>query len=62
MDHMRLRDALSRIKGKFILSYNDCDEARELYKDYDIVETDRHDNLTAGSSPRRYHELIIKNY
>lgn len=61
-DHMRLRDALSRIKGKFILSYNDCDEARELYKDYDIVETDRHDNLTAGSSSRRYHELIIKNY
>ena len=61
-DHMRLRDALGRIRGKFILSYNDCDEARELYKDYDIVETDRHDNLTAGSSSRRYHELIIKNY
>ena len=61
-DHVRLRDVLSRIKGKFILSYNDCDEAREIYKGYDIIETDRHDNLAAGSSSRRYHELIIKNY
>lgn len=61
-DHMRLRDALGRIKGKFILSYNDCDEARELYKDFNIIETDRHDNLAAGMSRRRYRELIIKNY
>lgn len=61
-EHERLHDALHRIKGKFILSYNDCDEARELYKDFNIIETDRHDNLAAGVSRRRYRELIIKNY
>lgn len=61
-EHERLHDALHRIKGKFILSYNDCDEARESYKDFNIIETDRHDNLAAGVSRRRYRELIIKNY
>ena len=58
-DHTRLRDALGRIQGKFILSYNDCPEAREIYKGYAMVEADRNDNLATG---RRYRELIIKNY
>ena len=29
-DHVRLRDTLKSIKGKFLLSYNDCPEIREL--------------------------------
>lgn len=61
-DHARLHDALDRIKGRFILSYNDCDEARDLYRGYDIIKAERHDNLAAGASRRRYRELIIKNY
>ena len=31
-DHVRLRDTLGEIKGKFLLSYNDCPEIRELYR------------------------------
>ena len=58
-DHERLRQALGRLQGKFILSYNDCPKAREMYKGYAIIETDRHHNLAVG---RRYPELIIKNY
>lgn len=61
-DHARLRDALSRIKGKFILSYNDCQEIRDLYAGYDLIEVDRQDNLVTKTNPRRYRELIIKNY
>ena len=61
-DHVRLRDALSWIKGKFILSYNDCPEIRELYAGYHLLEVERQDNLTAKTNPRRYKELIIKNY
>ena len=61
-DHVRLRDTLSRIKGKFILSYNDCPEIRELYAGYDLLEVDRQDNLVMKINPRRYKELIIKNY
>ena len=30
-DHVRLRDALMGIQGKFLLSYNDCPRIRELY-------------------------------
>lgn len=61
-DHVRLRDALANIKGKFLLSYNDCPEIRELYKDYVIQELDRWDNLAAKTKSRRYRELLIKNY
>lgn len=61
-DHLRLRDALSQIKGKFVLSYNDCTQIREMYAGYSIIEADRQDNLVTKTNPRRYRELIIKNY
>lgn len=34
--HILLRDTLKNIKWKFLLSYNDCPEIRELYKDFNI--------------------------
>lgn len=61
-DHVRLRDALTQIKGKFVLSYNDCPEIRELYGKYKLIEVERQDNLAAKTNPRRYRELIIKNF
>lgn len=61
-DHMRLKNALKKIQGKFILSYNDCPEIRELYQGYRIIESDRNDNLAAKTKSRRYRELIIINY
>ena len=35
-DHIRLRDTLANIKGQFLLSYNDDDFVRELYKNFKI--------------------------
>ena len=61
-DHERLQVALGRIRGRFILSYNDCQPIRELYRGYTMVEVDRSDNLVAKSMTRRYRELIIKNF
>lgn len=61
-DHMRLAETLKNIKGKFILSYNDCPEIRELYKEYVILEAERWNNLVSKSQSRKYRELIIKNY
>lgn len=58
-DHKRLSEALRNIRGKFILSYNDCPEIRELYQGYEIIEVDRNNNLATG---KRYKELIVKNY
>ncbi len=61
-DHIRLRDTLLKIKGKFILSYNDCDEIRKLYEGCTIISTERQDNIAARTESRMYKELIIKNY
>jgi len=57
-DHIRLFDALTKLKGKFILSYNDDEFIRRLYKDFNIIEVERSNNLAKGV----YKELIIKNY
>lgn len=61
-DHDKLKDTLEKIKGKFVLSYNDCEEIRELYKDYSTIMIERHSNLTTGTSKALYKELIIKNF
>ena len=61
-DHIRLRDALGRIKGKFLLSYNDCEYVRELYSDYNIISVERSHNLVQGDKKPKYKELLIKNY
>ena len=57
-DHIRLRDTLANIKGKFLLSYNDDDFVRELYKDFKIEEVERQNNISVG----KFKELIITNY
>lgn len=63
-DHMRLHEVLRNIKGKFILSYNDCEFVRDLYKDFNIDEVQRNHNLVGKYKGRehRYSELIIRNY
>ncbi|WP_394977077.1 DNA adenine methylase [uncultured Helicobacter sp.] len=37
-DHKLLSECLKNHKGKFVLSYNDCEFVREAYKDYKILE------------------------
>lgn len=61
-DHKRLRDGLGKIRGKFVLSYNDCPEIRALYQGYQIIKVERQDSLVSKSQNRRYQELIIKNF
>ena len=61
-EHIRLKSALDQTKGKFILSYNDCDYIRELYKEYNIIEVERMNNLVQGEKKPRYKEFLIKNY
>lgn len=62
--HLELKGCIDNIKSKFILSYNDCDEIRDLYKDYNIIEVSRNNNLNSRykEKPQNYNELIIKNY
>lgn len=61
-DHNRLFCVLEKIKGKFVLSYNDCKPIRDLYKKYNIITVERQNNLTTKNISNRYNELIIKNF
>lgn len=60
-DHERLAKVLHEIKGKFLLSYNDCPLARELYKDCTIQSLTR-ENLLAGAKRGEFKEILIRNY
>ncbi|MBQ8133926.1 MAG: DNA adenine methylase [Clostridia bacterium] len=61
-DHVRLKNVLSAIKGKFILSYNDCDIIRELYKDYNIIGLTRMNTLQGNTNSNLFKEVLITNY
>ncbi|OQB15694.1 MAG: Modification methylase DpnIIA [Firmicutes bacterium ADurb.Bin193] len=59
-DHLRLNRILCKIKGKFILSYNDDEYIRNLYKKFNVTEAERQNNISSKGG--NYKELIIKNY
>lgn len=64
-DHERLANTLCLIQGKFLLSYNDCPEIRELYSRPGIVIecTSRLSNIAQRyDAGKQYAELIISNY
>ncbi|WP_373370538.1 DNA adenine methylase [Clostridium felsineum] len=63
-DHLRLYNKLKNIKGKVILSYNNCDFIKDTYKDFDIREVSRNNNLNNryDNKDKIYKEIIIKNY
>ena len=61
-DHVRLKNVLSGIKGKFILTYNDDPFIRNLYDGYKIDNVERNHNLRTRYEKSRYREIIITNY
>jgi len=61
-DHERLAAALKDVKGKWLLSYNDTPQIRELYKDYVILQTPEINYTLAKSKPTKVREIVIKNY
>ena len=62
-DHVRLRDTLKSIKGKFLLSYNDCPELRELYDGFSLLDFSRtHAMVQRYEAGREFKELLIGNY
>ena len=64
-DHIRLANRLSSIEGKYLLSYNDCPEIRELYESRGarIESISRLSNIAQRyEAGKQYDELIISNY
>lgn len=62
-NHVRLRDTLSACKGLWMVSYNDCEYIRELYKDFHIRTVVRINNLAQRyEGGAEYRELVITNF
>lgn len=62
-DHERLYNCLSNMKGRFLLSYNDCDYIKNRYKDFHIVELSRLNSLAQRySAGSEFKELLIANF
>ena len=62
-DHVRLRDTLKAIKGKFLLSYNDCPEIRGLYEGFSMFDFSRtHSMAQRYEAGKEFKELLIGNY
>lgn len=62
-DHMRLRNTLKACRGKWMVSYNDCDFIRELYDGYYITAVTRLNNLAQRyEGGCEFPEVIITNY
>lgn len=56
-------DLLKNIKGKFLISYNNSEEAKKLFKDYNInyIKTTYVDPIKGGNN-RDVKEMLISNY
>lgn len=62
-DHVRLRETLGRITGKFLLSYNDCPEIRKLYDGFSLFDFSRtHSMAQRYEAGKEFKELLIANY
>ena len=68
-DHELLRDLLHNHKGSFILSYNNCETIRELYKDFELYYPEWNYSFGNGeirigknkvnNDPKKSHEILI---
>lgn len=57
--HIELANILKNIQGKFVLSYNDCEVVRDLYKGFELIEVETVYSLN-GANKKQAKELIIK--
>jgi DNA adenine methylase len=61
--HDKLVKILKNLKGRFLLSYDDSDYIRDLYKDFNIIEVSRQKGINNKTvKEKKYNELLIKNY
>lgn len=62
-EHEKLAKTLRNIKGRFLLSYDDSEYVRNLYKDFNLIEVTRQKGINNKCpKDRNYKELLIKNF
>lgn len=63
LDHLRLFHTLDQAQGKWLLSYNDCDEIRRLYWGYEFFSFKRpHTMAHRYDAGKAFPELLVANY
>lgn len=61
--HELLAEILKNIKGRFVLSYDDSEKVRALYKDFDIIPVTRLNGINGKNCiNKEFKEVLIKNY
>lgn len=63
-EHMELRDAVAKLKGKWLMSYDDVPIIRDAYEECQIVLTpEMHQSSATGSGKTVFkREILIANY
>ena len=62
-EHERLKECLNGCSCKFLMTYDDCDYIRDLYKDYNIFPFEfSYGMRNAGKGNMKGKELLISNY
>ena len=62
-EHERLKECLNGCSCKFLMTYDDCDYIRDLYKDYNIFPFEfSYGMRNVGKGNMKGKELLISNY
>jgi DNA adenine methylase len=61
-DHIQLAKDVTNSKNKILISYDDNQLIRDLYKDFNIIEIDCIYSGTTNKQKKRGKELVITNY
>jgi DNA adenine methylase len=62
-DYTALEKALSGIRGRFLLTINDCEAMRILWRNYGIEEVEVPYSISRDVKSRgKYGELIVRNW
>ena len=61
-DHLKLRDILAGVQGKWLLSINDHPEVRDWYADFQIEPIDVQYTISRQKTGKKSGELLIRNY
>jgi DNA adenine methylase len=59
-DHQRLADQLGQLKGQFILTINDCPQARAIFRPFRVSSKGLHYGVGGGAKTKRVRELIVQ--
>lgn len=61
-NHLELKQHLEKLKGRWLLSLDDCPESRELFKGYELIELTRLKGINGKATNSEYKEILVANY